>query len=279
MPCRDPTTEIGLEIGLGGSGEVRLLNLSGGGAATVLVDSLLGLSGVLLGKTLDSLRSIGGVLASKALDLGGLLAGKVLALLELGINDLLVLDVDERAEVSDKSSNESKAPHWHELVAISALKETLACWTAYLDEEVGNQGSEERSNGNVDVLGEDNALRLDDKEVDELLNIVKQALKRCLGDSEVLPWPELRSKTLSKSKLASNLCCSGGTKYDPGEFEDVADDIQVTGGEDENDSSSERDTGRPWVLPAQEAVEHAVVVYPVLAVLPKRSTACIATHG
>lgn len=139
---------------------------------------------------------------------------------------------------------------------------------AYLDEEVRDQGSEERSNGNVDILGEDNALGLDDEEVDELLNIVEQALKRGLGDGEVLSGPELRSKALSKNKLSGNFCRSGGTENNPGQLEDVADNVQVTGGEDEDDGGGEGDTGSAGVLPAQEAVEHAVVVYTLLAELP-----------
>jgi hypothetical protein len=48
---------------------------------------------------------------------------------------------------------------------------------AYLDEEVRDQGSEERSNSNVNVLGEDDALRLDDEKVDKLLDIVQETLQ------------------------------------------------------------------------------------------------------
>ena len=55
----------------------------------------------------------------------------------------------------------------------------------YLDEEVGDQGSKESSNSDVDVLGEDDALGLNDEEIDKLLNIVKETLKRSLGDGEV----------------------------------------------------------------------------------------------
>lgn len=135
---------------------------------------------------------------------------------------------------------------------------------AYLDEEVGDQRGEECSNGNVNVLGEDDALRFDDEEVDKLLDIVQQTLKGCLGNGEVLTRPELGGKTLSKSKLSSDFCRSSGTKHDPSQLEDVADDVQVTGGEDEENSGGEGDTGRAGVLPAQEAVEHAVVVCKML---------------
>jgi hypothetical protein len=136
---------------------------------------------------------------------------------------------------------------------------------AYLNEEVRDQRSEERSNGNINVLGEDNALRLDDEKVDKLLDIVQETLQGRLGDSEVLARPELGCDTLSKSGLSSDLCRSSTAKHDPSRLENVADDVEVTGGEDEDDSGGERNTGCAGVLPAQEAVEHAVVVYHRLA--------------
>ena len=148
---------------------------------------------------------------------------------------------------------------------------------AYLDEEVREQGSKESSNSNVDVLSKDDALRLDHEEVDELLDIVEETLKRSLGDGEVLARPELGSETLSNRKLSSNLCGGSGTKYNPGELEDVADDVQVTGGEYEEDGGSEGDTGGAGVLPAQKAVEQAVVVCVVLGMPPKVVPAALLT--
>lgn len=106
---------ISLEVGLGGSREVLLLDLGRGRASTVLVDGLLGLGGVLLGKSLDGLGCVGSLLAGEIPDLSSLLAGERPALFELGVNDFLVLNVDERAEVGDDGSNESKAPHGDKL--------------------------------------------------------------------------------------------------------------------------------------------------------------------
>lgn len=226
MLQRDLIVELGLRKGsLGGSREIllldlsRLLNLSRGRASAVLVDGLLSLGSVLLSKSLDCLRRVGSLLASKIPDLTRLLGGKRPALLKLGVDDLLVLKVDERAEVGDDGSNESKAPHGNKL-----------------DKEVGDQGGEERSNSDVDVLGEDDALRLDDEEVDKLLDIVQETLQGRLGNSEVLARPELGCNTLSKSSLSSDLCRSSTAKHDPSRLEDVADDVEVTSGEDEDDS-------------------------------------------
>lgn len=113
---------LAFDVGLGGRREVLLLNLSRGRAATVLVDGLLGLGGVLLCKTLDGLGSVGSLLASEVPELSSLLACKTPALLELSVNDLLVLDIDERADVGGDGSNKGKTPHGNELILLLAAR-------------------------------------------------------------------------------------------------------------------------------------------------------------
>lgn len=66
------------------------------------------------------------MLASKILDLGSLLVDQVVALLKLSINNLLVLDVNEWANVGNGRGNQGQAPERDEL-----------------DEEVGDQGCKE----------------------------------------------------------------------------------------------------------------------------------------
>lgn len=103
-------------------------------AATVVVDGLLGLGGVLLGGFSEKFGSVSGSLCGKVTKLSRLLIGTrfgksawcplhinstcnlhVVALLELGVNDLLVLDVDERTEIRNSRGNESQAPQRDEL--------------------------------------------------------------------------------------------------------------------------------------------------------------------
>lgn len=151
--------------------------------------------------------------------------------------------------------------------------------SVYLDEEVGDQGSKECSNGNVNILSKDNALGLDNEEVDKLLDIVQETLQRCFGDGEVLARPELGGETLSKSELSSNLGRSSGTEHNPTQLEDPADYVQVTSGEDEEDGGGERDAGCAGVLPAQETVEHAVVVCRVSAQPVNMTIAATALTG
>lgn len=250
-----------------GRGESLLLDLWGSGTPAVLVNGLLGLGRGLLGVSLDSLHGVSSMLVSKTLDLLGLLVGNVVALLQLSINDLLVLDVDEGTEEGNECRDQSQAPERDEL-----------------DEEVGDEGSKEHlrereishhvrcgrrgytySDSDVDILGEHDTLRLNNEEVDELLKVVGHALKRSLGNGVVLARPELRSKTTSESHFTDNLSGCRKSEYHVGHLEHVADQVQVSGGEDEEDGRTKRYSGSAGVLPAQQAVEHAVVVWCMLA--------------
>lgn len=103
-------------------------------------------------------------------------------------------------------------------------------------------------------------MRLNDEEVDELLDIICQALERGLGDGKVLSGAELGGQTPSDSQLSSNLRGSRKTECHVGSLEDVSNEIQISGGEDEGNSDSEGDSGCARVLPAKKAVEHAVIV-------------------
>jgi hypothetical protein len=66
------------------------------------------------------------VLASKILDLCGLLVDHSASVLEVGIDELFVGDVDERGKVKNRSSDEREAPKWNNL-----------------DQPIGSKGREE----------------------------------------------------------------------------------------------------------------------------------------
>lgn len=59
------------------------------------------------------------------------------------------------------------------------------------------------------ILDEEDALELDHKEVDQLLNILQRRLKRFSGDGVVLPWAEGRREALVKDQLPSNFGSGG----------------------------------------------------------------------
>jgi hypothetical protein len=94
--------------------------------STVGVNSLLSLVGIILRQALNRVCSVGSVLAGKVLDLLSLSIDQVVALLKLSINDLLVLDIDEGSEVGDSGGNQGQAPERDKL-----------------DEEVRNQRRKE----------------------------------------------------------------------------------------------------------------------------------------
>jgi hypothetical protein len=67
------------------------------------------------------------------------------------------------------------------------------------------------ANGSPDVLGEDDALELNDEEVEELLNIVEEALERLLGDDKILAGTHASGQAISENRMAGNLSC--GSDY------------------------------------------------------------------
>lgn len=66
------------------------------------------------------------MLGSNVFDLLALLADQVSSILELSIDNLLVLDVDERAKVDSNRGDQGEAPEWNEL-----------------DQEIGDKGGDE----------------------------------------------------------------------------------------------------------------------------------------
>ena len=73
---------------------------------------------------------------------------------QVGVNELLVVDVDQRAKVGQRGSDEGQAPEGDDL-----------------DQPVGEEGGGAGRDGDVDVLGEEDPLEFDDEEVDELFDI------------------------------------------------------------------------------------------------------------
>lgn len=116
-------------------------------------------------------------------------------------------------------------------------------------------------NRDVDVLGEENPLRFDDEEVDQLLHVVKESLEGGLGDGHVLPWADLgcEALALAHSSLSDNFCRGGHTQGHVDNLEDVAEDVQVPRSKDEEDGCCEGDGSSAGVPPAEQTVEQAVV--------------------
>lgn len=167
-----------------GSGGVALLDGSTGSlvggllADVVLVDgSLLGTTNVLLSQA-DVLRGCGagsfhglvGVLGGDFAELLGLLVGNLSGVVEVGVNELLVGDVDQGSEVDNAGRDEEQAPLGSDL-----------------DEEVADEGGEE-SLENVSVL------RLRISENAQLTAMVAQTFS-----AKRMRWNSITKKLMSSS--------------------------------------------------------------------------------
>lgn len=163
------------------------------------------------------------MLSSKIADLVCLLTDDFPSFRKLSVNSLLVLDVNEWAQIQQSGSDQTQSPKWKELdepVREKGSNESLFSsqnnhWRIsclffprkknYAEDSVAMASSAvstERvvltySNRDVNVLSKDNTLSLDDEEIDKLLGIVEETFEGRLGDDEVLAWADLRGEAIA----------------------------------------------------------------------------------
>lgn len=93
------------------------------------------------------------------------------------------------------------------------------------------------------VLSENNALSLDDEEVDEFVNIANHGLKSLAGDSVVSAGSNLRRKAIVEHKLARAFRCNRDAQNHPAELESPSDHVKITSGKDDGDNAGVADGG------------------------------------
>ena len=71
------------------------------------------------------------------------------------IDELLVSHVDQGTHIDARDCNEGQSPEWNNL-----------------DEPIGEKSRAKAGNGVNDIFGKEDTLELDDKEVDELLDVL-----------------------------------------------------------------------------------------------------------
>ena len=120
------------------------------------------------------------------------------------------------------------------------------------------------SNSGPNVLGEKNALELNDEEVDKLLKVTSNALKSLARNCVVLPRAHLGGKTLAENKVTNKLSGSGNTEHSEDGLQDITLDGDEAEEKDAGDDGGEGNGGSARVLPAEERVEERVVVREVL---------------
>lgn len=88
---------------------------------------ILSLGSIVSSKVLDALETLAGTFASNVFDLIGLGRDDVASMFQLSVDDIFVLDVDQRSQVDDACAQESESPDRNDL-----------------DQVVGEEGREER---------------------------------------------------------------------------------------------------------------------------------------
>ena len=64
-------------------------------------------------------------------------------------------------------------------------------------------------NGSIDILREEDPLKLNDEEVDELVDVCQHAIEGFPVDSVILSWPYLGRESVAEENLANNFGTSG----------------------------------------------------------------------
>lgn len=89
----------------------------------------------------------------------------------------------------------------------------------------------------IHILGEQDPLSLNDKEVDELVDIADHGVESLAGNSVVLAGADLGSQTAVQDRLAGNLGGHGDAEDHPGKLESPSENIKIPNREDKSDDS------------------------------------------
>lgn len=124
--------DLSLGLVLGGVHVARVGGVGLTSAGLCLTNKLRGTVGKVSGGVSCELSGVRGLFSGDGADLLGLLVDQVASVVELGINNLAIVDVDKRDSVDEGGGQKSKTPLGHDL-----------------DEEVRDEGNEEGLRMNV----------------------------------------------------------------------------------------------------------------------------------
>jgi hypothetical protein len=116
------------------------------------------------------------------------------------------------------------------------------------------------SSRGTDVLGEEDSLSFNHKEVDQLVHISYHCIERFARNHKVLLGTELRGDAISEDGLAEHFEGDGSTQGEPSKLEEISDDIKVSGSEDEGDQARVNDGRGTRIVPRQEIEEIGVIM-------------------
>ena len=116
-------------------------------------------------------------MAGKLLNLLGLLVHNVGSMADMMVNNLLVADIDQRDEEHNRSTNQAHSPEWHNLDQIVGEECSNTSLHIISICQVWPRVDIAYSSGRKHVLSENDSLSLNDKEVDELMNVSNHSIK------------------------------------------------------------------------------------------------------
>lgn len=91
------------------------------------------------------------------------------------------------------------------------------------------------TDGGGDILNEEDALGLDDEEVDELMEVASHCVKGLARNRVVSARAELGGQAVAQDKLAGKLGSDGSGQSHPGELEAPSNDVEVSCGDNDGD--------------------------------------------
>lgn len=240
-----------VEPGAGGSREVLLgngLRDDGGGLGGSLgrgraTEKLLGLGAVVTHVLLGQVGGLGRLLLRNGAELSGLVVDNITSLLEVVVDELLVGGVGKGNDEEGGSGGQGETPKRHDL-----------------DKVVGDEGTEERSSRSTDILGEEDALGLNDEEVDKLVHVSYGGIKSLPRDGVVTAGAKLGGQAIVEDELAGKLGKDGGTENHPCKLQGIAENIQVANSKDDRNDGGIGNSGGTRVLPREELGKERVVV-------------------
>lgn len=103
--------------------------------------------------------------------------------------------------------------------------------------------------GCKDIFREEDSLGLNNKEVDQLVEISGERIQGLLAYGIVLLGPELADETTAEQSFSRRLSQYSEQKSNPCKLESITQNIKVSGCEDECYDRSEGNAGGSWVVP------------------------------
>lgn len=128
------------------------------------------------------------------------------------------------------------------------------------------------SGRSIDILGEEDALGLDDEEVDKLVHVANELVEGFPRNRVVLAGAELGREAVAQEDLPGDLGGDGDAEGQIGELESPAQNIEVPKQEDERDEGAIGDARRPYTVSAPASACIAVAPRDVRGLRHDRSS-------